>query len=308
MKKVFFVLEKCLVDRDESDDWENKLKEANVEYAIVKRVPFAKTLKEAFPDGLPKQITKRYEEEYYNPEYGDQCFQPIHYIPVYYCTIEMCRLLKDNVNELNLKGLFYTAEDEMKCSNYYPKMDSNIPMLNEDHVYISFKNLIKEWSTIFTGFGNNSTIFIRPNGGDKDFTGRIVDYDEKDEFIDECTKYSDIEHGIKFDDRILCLVSSPKPIVAEYRFFILNKEVICGSQYRRNNILDKRMDVMPGAEEIANLVAKQDYQPDLFYCVDICELSNNEFKVIEMNSGSCSGIYECNKSLLISAFTKFFEV
>ena len=102
-------------------------------------------------------------------------------------------------------------------------------------------------------------------------------------------------------------ISKVKKIKAEYRFFILDGKVISGSQYRRDSILDKRVDVMPGALELAQKVASLPQQIDVYYTCDIAELENGDFEVLEINAGSCSGLYQHCKEDILKAFKEKFE-
>ena len=40
----------------------------------------------------------------------------------------------------------------------------------------------------------------------------------------------------------------------------------------------------------------------------LAELENGEFKVLELNAGSCSGLYQHDKSLIIKAFKRYFKI
>ena len=294
MKKLFYVLEKYLIDIDETEDWQEKLEEAGVEYAIVKRVPLTNNFNEAFSDGLP-----------------DQCRNDSDYIPVYYCTIEMCRLLRLYAEEknLNLAGLFYPGVGGISCFVWREILDSaGIPLVNNGF-FTSCYDLIEDWNNIFA-INNSNALFIKPNNGDKIFQGKLWYDNEKESFIqfikDESEKNKQRITDIYPE---LVFINEPVKIKAEYRFFILNQKVICGSQYRRDSILDKRIDVMPKAKRLADKVAAipRIHQPDTFYACDIAELEDGKFKVLELNAGSCSGLYQHDKSLIIKAFKKYFE-
>ena len=295
MAKIFYVLEKYLIDTDESEDWEEKLKQEKVEYAIVKRVPLVNNFDEAFPDGLP-----------------EQCQNGSGYIPIYYCTIEMCRLLRLYAEEknLNLTGLFYPGVGGISCFVWREILDdAGIPLVNNGF-FTTCYDLIEDWNNIFA-MNNSNALFIKPNSGDKVFQGKVwYDY-EKEKFIKFIQDEAE-ENRQRITDIYpeLVFVNEPVKIKAEYRFFILNQQVICGSQYRRNSILDKRIDVMPKAKRLANKVADipRRHQADTFYACDIAELENGEFKVLELNAGSCSGLYQHNKSLIIKAFKRYFKI
>lgn len=294
MAKIFLVIEQYLKDIDETNDWEQKLKENMVEYAIVKRIPFANDFKEAFPLGLP-----------------EQCLNGSGYIPIYYCTIEMCRLIKKYAEEynLNLTGLFYPEESGISCLYWFNWLnDYGIPLVNNG-IFTSYYDLIEDWENLFKAMDSDE-LFIKPDGGDKLFNGKVWYEEQKLEFINFVKENLEKDRRQDIDiNEIMVFINKPKKIKAEYRFFILKDKVVCGSQYRRDSILDERQDIMPKALKLAKEVARLPLQrqPDTFYACDIAELDEGKFEVLEINAGSCSGVYQHDKSLLIKAFKKFYK-
>jgi hypothetical protein len=91
----------------------------------------------------------------------------------------------------------------------------------------------------------------------------------------------------------MTLVSEPSKIEAEYRFVISEKKVLTGSQYNEEGI---GISVFPEdasklAEEIANSC---EFNPHSMYIMDICKLKNKEYRLMEIGSVNCAGLYACD--------------
>jgi hypothetical protein len=146
-------------------------------------------------------------------------------------------------------------------------------------------------------FGVDNCLFIRPDSGFKTFTGRVVSYEEFD---------TDYEWMTEFSDRdALAVISSPKPIGAEFRFVICKNAIVTGCYYKVNSELRPEpfskfnwkkqvVDLLfHNAWKFAEEVAKVDWEPEPIYVMDVCS-TNNECKILELNSFSCSGLYWCD--------------
>ena len=140
--------------------------------------------------------------------------------------------------------------------------------------------------------------FLRPDVVTKTFAGHIV-YEALDiSTLEQCTSVS---------DDTWCVVAPERSIIAEFRYVIVNGKVITGSQYRRDNVLDVRIDTMPGADKLAQAIAEYEWQADTVYVCDIAETPYG-FKVIELNSFSCAGLYACDKRKIALAVSEAAEL
>ena len=311
--KLFYVLEECQVDKDDLGNWESTLKKLGVEYAIVKRVPFAKTLEEAFPDGLPTQIQQKYfhfkdaetgkifASEYIDRELGK--LERFEYIPNYYCTIQFADLIKDHADILKADSCYNASNGMLDCTNYYPLIDESIPLLNRNNLIVPFRTLMDYWEGLFTYF-NTSCIFIRPNSCYKPWVGGSFVLPGGREEFHKVIKTTD---GKPIPNTQLCQVSVSKHIIAEYRFIIWDRKIITESQYRRDGALDKRIDYMEGAKKIAEQMCKNKWQPEIGYICDVAELENNEFAIVELNGFACSGLYAHDKTKIIQTLKDYYE-
>lgn len=185
-------------------------------------------------------------------------------------------------------GAFGVSE-LMNCNHYY----SHIPnewLLNADYYMMPFNAVKNRKVELLTMFPNG--IFLRPNSGFKTFTGLTLTHKNYDDEISSLEQLSSVM------PETICLVSSAKELKGEFRFIVVNKTVIDGSEYRWDKILDIRHDYPADCLIMAQNVAGLDWQPDVAYTVDI-SLYRDEPKVVEINSFSCAGFYACDRDIIV---------
>lgn len=165
----------------------------------------------------------------------------------------------------------------MKCSVYYAYLGEYL--LNKSYAMMPVGDLLRRWEEL-TGLVNGKSLFIRPESGAKPFTGYVVSPGEKH-------KITALVESVGPD--LLVVVSPEKKISTEWRFVVCDKMVVAGCQYLPN--------ISPGwstpSFRLAEQIASQEWQPDLCYTVDIAE-SEGEVYLLEINSFSCAGFYDCN--------------
>lgn len=184
----------------------------------------------------------------------------------------------------------YGFGTNVDCDTYYTTIP-NEHLLNEDYYIFPFYYIQNRTNNIFKLFDGNS-FFIRPVKGKKAFTGQVLSKHNYKIELNSLTQLSSVM------PTTLCLVSSTKNIQSEYRFLIGKNEVIDGSEYRWDNILDIRHDYDMECFKLAEKVARLEWQSDSVYTVDI-GLWNGEPKIIELNSFSTAGLYQMNLDLVI---------
>lgn len=169
-------------------------------------------------------------------------------------------------------------------------------LLNDDLVLLPYAVLKRRRTTPWGG-----AIFLRPNAVTKAFTGMVVTEEEFDHEI------ATLDQTAHLDPEFLVAVARPKTILGEFRFVIVNGEVVTGSEYSWGGKLDIRIDVHPAAETLANEVAKRRWQPDIAYACDVCitERDGQEVpRVVELNAMSCSGLYACDTRRIVKAIAE----
>ena len=113
-------------------------------------------------------------------------------------------------------------------------------------------------------------------------------------------EYSDLDSNI-----ILCC-SPAKNIEREWRFWIIDGEVVTGSQYKKNGCLAIKA---PIDENILNKAKEfsKGWLPNPNIVMDIAEMRNGTFKVVEFNSIHSSGFYNANIENFIKAIERKYD-
>jgi hypothetical protein len=187
----------------------------------------------------------------------------------------------------------YCDFPKYRCVAYYSALGEHLH--NSDYTILPFAELLRNQDQLYEHFGIDRTIFVRPDRGDKIFTGKIV---YKEDFIKDVDMFG--MGGPEPDD--LVVISTPKVIDAEWRFVVVDKKVITGSQYKKDGVLwESRKNIPQGALELAGEVASK-YEPDRAWVVDICyhEFSDT-YRLMEIGGLSCAGLYDCDRDKVVEA-------
>jgi ATP-grasp domain, R2K clade family 3 len=191
---------------------------------------------------------------------------------------------------LRYRGLNYVTDfkNNLQCSDYM----SRYPLywfLNSDANFTTYGMLMQ----------NNISrpIFIRPNSPYKIFTGLEMNLQN---FKDEMSSLKQIQ---KVEDNEIVLIASPKKILSEFRCIVVDRKVVAYSEYRWDDILDVRCDILPECLDLAWRVAKYPYQLDTAYVVDVC-MTEKGPRIVEFNSVCSSGLYACDLDAYVTAMNE----
>lgn len=132
-------------------------------------------------------------------------------------------------------------------------------------------------------------VFARPLEDDKLITGGL--FKKEDLLMALETKVTD-----KHKDKYLIL-SEPKTILAEYRFFVVDNKVITGSLYKiRGQLITSDsidQEALVYAQKMVDL-----WTPSAAFVIDIA-LTDKGPKIIEVNNISSAGLYKSDVSKLV---------
>ncbi len=103
---------------------------------------------------------------------------------------------------------------------------------------------------------------------------------------------------LKDEDELV--ISPVAEITQEWRFFIVDRRVIAGSQYKHDGVKRIRGPIPEWAWTRAHWMA-EDWLPADNIVMDICRLGNGDFKVVEFNSLSSSGWYNADVRKVVLA-------
>lgn len=179
---------------------------------------------------------------------------------------------------------------KLECTHYYNYFGDFL--LNKNYIMVPFGELKRQKEFLFNIIGLNKKIFARPSSGFKYFTGQLLNYDSFENELNYLEKYID-------DDKIV-VCSSPKEIIEEYRIVVIDSKVITGSRYKLKDSISsaelKEDLILKYAQRIADF-----WSPEIAYVMDVGLTKESELKLIEINSFSCSGLYNCDIEKVVIA-------
>lgn len=207
-------------------------------------------------------------------------------------------------------GIYLTLPN-YETYRYYSSFGNEL--LNSDYIMFPLNDVMRNLDIVRNRFpishDKNHELFIRPTNGFKSFAGQMISiHNFTNEFDLLCKSYG----GLSMDD--LVILSSSKNIAEEYRFVIVDGEVITGSIYfdsenigthdpHYDKVINLIDDKHSGLLEYVNSV-KNNYIPDKSFTLDITKLQDGTYKVIEINSFCCASLYGCDLSLVVEAMNK----
>lgn len=191
-------------------------------------------------------------------------------------------------------------------------------MLNHDAKVYAFKDI-----PAFDG-----VMFMRPVHDTKSFTGTLIGSDEFETWKNnvlgvagwnqnaEYEGFMDTWKSSVMTPETETMVCSPKNVRYEYRFFVVGGKVCTGSLYHVNDRLVKRnadADDIVLDKYVREFAQSQVdiWQPADAFVMDIGVLEDDrglyDFRIVEINSFNCSGIYECDERAIIRAVQNLLE-
>jgi hypothetical protein len=188
------------------------------------------------------------------------------------------------------KSLFYDYQKFDQA--YYQNL--NLPLLNKGGISINAEEA--------RHFKFDENKFIKPTSDGKAFVGGIL---SSGKTIEEMI-LSDRHNQSVWNETIL--IAPQKRVLKEWRFFILNDQVITGSQYCENHqtkveeldFSKDNIDALACAKEYAKL-----YQPSELFTLDVCLEENRDWSIVEYNCFNCSGLYKANLPILKNVVEDF---
>lgn len=171
-------------------------------------------------------------------------------------------------------------------------------MLNYDSEVVLFKDAVVTEDT-----------FIRPIDDSKYFAGKVFSAEEFNEWqVKVCVLKED--YGNSLTGATLIQLCKPKKIYAEYRFWVVDKEIVTCSLYKRGDRVIYSSEVDQHVKRFATSVIRHGditlsmktfaWQPHRAYVLDVCETPDG-MKIVEINTINSSGFYAGNVQDLVLA-------
>lgn len=212
---------------------------------------------------------------------------------VFHGSFQFAKLVKEKTK---WKGFFYNLP-QFDCTYYYPRFGERL--LNNRYIMIPFGELDRQKDWLMNRLPAWPRMFVRPSGGFKEFTGRVV---HDDDWEKELRQF-----GLgDMEPESLVLVAMPKEIIREWRLVVVNGKIVASSQYKNGDRFERSQGapqyVLSYGEEVLSEV---DYRPDPAWMLDICESkdprSKNGLYVLEVGPFACCGIYDSDPESVIRA-------
>jgi len=185
----------------------------------------------------------------------------------------------------------WMTDNNYLCTTYYPYFQQYL--FNDIHIFTTVAGLKHNKWRIYSAFAKEAVVFVRPNGGNKTFTGQLLDLQDFDRFWKD-----DIHCGAQNNN--LVVVSTPKNIRWEGRFIVTSKKEILG--YSTYKYQDQRTYVPSVPEksiELCEKILEVGFYPDPVFTVDICEDDDGGFWLMELNSFTSAGTYASKKENIV---------
>jgi hypothetical protein len=140
-------------------------------------------------------------------------------------------------------------------------------------------------------------MFIRPCLDSKTFAGQVLYYDEFKDWQHRVLDLYETYTSLNADTMVL--YGPVYKLQKEIRFFIVDNKIATASQYKLGNKVIYSNDVDPDAYEFVKKMVKL-YSPAKAFVLDIC-LTNDEYKVVEINCINSAGFYAADVQKLVMA-------
>lgn len=268
--KIKFLIQSSYIKLTEIDKKVEALKAINAEFADFGMIPFTKTI-----TGLENILEKDYYYVFLGSIKTLKVILEANHITDLneFLTEEQINLSDYYLDRLK-KGFFYDIEKFDQA--YYNSFD--LPLFNKNSLIMSF-NEAKDKKF-------NETMFVKPTSDLKAFNGGFI---EKDEIFKDFLNRQQLMSDVNYED-VKILIAPLKNSIEEYRFFVVNKEVVSGSKYMNRRVVT-RSEYVPDfilqkAKEYALL-----YQPSAVFTLDLVLTDNNIVEIMEYNCFNCSGVY-----------------
>ncbi|MEM7558832.1 MAG: ATP-grasp domain-containing protein [Planctomycetota bacterium] len=178
------------------------------------------------------------------------------------------------------------------CSHYYAYFGNFV--LNNDYMMLPFSELPRLSDFVFENFSVDGRVFVRPDTPLKIFTGQCISQNDFDRDYDYLAFNG-------FPEESLVVVSTPKRILKEWRFVVVEGRVVAGSEYCDNGTFVARRAEDEQTFDFARKVADCGYQPEPVWVLDICKTNEGRFAVVEVGAFSFAGLYDCDKDAIVRA-------
>ncbi|MCK5607744.1 ATP-grasp domain-containing protein [Candidatus Pacearchaeota archaeon] len=207
--------------------------------------------------------------------------------------------------------LMYNAYKQKKWSpgvffddkKYRPSYWINIlakNAFNHQGMHIS----VKEFLEFLEDYKNHNSFFIRSDDDSKMISGSVF---TKEEFIDWWSSMAEIGDVNFPTEEYAIHVAPPQRTYIEWRFVVVNDQVITGSQYKTGRRYNPSKFIRPDVNKFAQEMANKLIGFSPAYMLDVCIGQDDELKVLELGCFNAAGFYDCDVNKIVEAIDELGE-
>ena len=165
---------------------------------------------------------------------------------------------------------------------------------------------VAEGITLLRSMPADELVFTRPTEDLKTYSGQVIEAAECAAWLESALEAgSSGVNQLRADTPII--ISTPRKIQAEWRWFIVGSKIVDGSMYRRDGQLFKQhVDPINDAALIAEAQAVADKWLPHPCCVMDLALVDDELMLLEFNTLNSSGFYDHDVAKIIKAVWDYF--
>ena len=167
------------------------------------------------------------------------------------------------------------------------------------------REIVESPDRLYATRARDGAIFIRPDSGEKEFTGSVV--------VRECfNDWKDhVQDARSVPPDTLCVVSTPVTIHKELRLIVSRGRVITGSTYRVAG--ERHKEPLEDQPDAAQMIAFAERvladSPPLLPPVNVLDVAEDEhgLSLMEVGCWCCAGLYESDRLKLAHAVSEAAE-
>lgn len=152
-------------------------------------------------------------------------------------------------------------------------------------------------SLLETKFGGHEKIFIKPAEDTKTFSGQLVRIGSLEDWAN-----SMIQSGYASPELVdeAVFVSAPQQLGCEWRAFVVDGHVVTASCYKQYGRVMPEVWLPDGLPEFLETCVNL-YDPLPGYALDVTQVEDGSFRVLEMNTLNHAGLYACDPLAIVKA-------
>ncbi len=195
----------------------------------------------------------------------------------------------------------------MLCTKYYAYWGKYL--VQRRYAMLPWSEVIRNRDFLFETYGldvnGHKRLFVRPDSGEKEFVGQLVDQHLFDVWLAHLPG-----NAIMAPD-MLTVVSTPQSFSKELRLVIADKKVVTGSTYYvGSNMIQETLEEQEDRDEIVRFAEQvlNDNPPPLppVHVLDVAKFEDG-YRVMEVGCFCCAGLYESDRTKIATAVSEVAE-